>query len=376
MTSQALTVTLSPDETHHLIRVLRMTPGDEAFVFDGCGREYRCVFRAVQEDRARLDVQHELDESVESPLRLTLAQGLAKGEKFDFIVQKATELGVASIAPLITRYSEVRFAEQPAAKRLERWRRISLEVSEAMRPPQARRDRGSSYSFRVSRRRNRILRSKAARVQRKRRRASRAGARRDFNVIGDNCDNRAGRRMERSRTRAIEAIQQHLGHAGPASSSHRNRRDRGFDIDSTSRGRLVGLRQRVANATHFYDQAIETLTREKLRELQNERLRALIDRDRRQSVLSGKSAKGGDLNSRRSNAPKTSARCRSQPSRNSSPNKSSTRHSEDCSPIRLRTIVTFIRRRARPAARSRSSTPPRVGTGGSAAGVTCIARQA
>jgi 16S rRNA (uracil1498-N3)-methyltransferase len=121
-------ITLSPDETHHLIRVLRLTPGDDAFVFDGCGREYKCVFRAVQEDRARLDVQHELDESVESPLRITLAQGLAKGEKFDFIVQKATELGVASIAPLITRYSEVRFAEQPAAKRLERWRRISLEA--------------------------------------------------------------------------------------------------------------------------------------------------------------------------------------------------------------------------------------------------------
>jgi len=104
-----------------------MTPGDDAFVFDGCGREYRCVFRTVQEDRARLDVQHELDESVESPLRITLAQGLAKGEKFDFIVQKATELGVASIAPLITRYSEVRFVEQLAANRLERWRRISLE---------------------------------------------------------------------------------------------------------------------------------------------------------------------------------------------------------------------------------------------------------
>jgi 16S rRNA (uracil1498-N3)-methyltransferase len=122
------TITLSADETHHLIRVLRMTPGDEAFVFDGLGREYGCVFRSVHEDRARLDVQHELDEVVESPLRLNLAQGLAKGEKFDFIVQKATELGVASIAPLITRYSEVRFAEQPAAKRLERWRRISLEA--------------------------------------------------------------------------------------------------------------------------------------------------------------------------------------------------------------------------------------------------------
>ncbi|HSQ20705.1 MAG TPA: 16S rRNA (uracil(1498)-N(3))-methyltransferase [Blastocatellia bacterium] len=121
-------ITLSADETHHLVHLLRMTPGNEAFVFDGCGHEYRCNFRKVEHNHARLEITEALSDIVESPLHLTLAQGLAKGEKFDFIVQKATELGVSTIAPLITRYSDVRFDEQQKKKRVERWRRISLEA--------------------------------------------------------------------------------------------------------------------------------------------------------------------------------------------------------------------------------------------------------
>lgn len=122
------TVTLSTHETHHLLHVLRMTPGDEAFVFDGCGREYRCTFRRVESNHAHLDIHDQLSDLVESPLQITLAQALAKGEKFDFIIQKATELGVSVIVPLMTRYADVRLDEQQKASRLERWRRISLEA--------------------------------------------------------------------------------------------------------------------------------------------------------------------------------------------------------------------------------------------------------
>jgi 16S rRNA (uracil1498-N3)-methyltransferase len=121
-------VTLSTHETHHLIHVLRMTPGDQAFVFDGCGREYRCSFRRVEHNRAQLEIADQLSDVVESPNHLTLAQALAKGEKFDFIIQKATELGVSAIAPLITRYADVRLDEEQTTKRVERWRRISLEA--------------------------------------------------------------------------------------------------------------------------------------------------------------------------------------------------------------------------------------------------------
>jgi 16S rRNA (uracil1498-N3)-methyltransferase len=122
------TAMLAREETHHLTRVLRLKPGDEAFVFDGCGREYRCSFLKVEDNRARLAVIAELLDAVESPLRLALGQSLAKGEKFDFIVQKATELGVSSIVPLIADRADVKLAAARSANRLERWRRISLEA--------------------------------------------------------------------------------------------------------------------------------------------------------------------------------------------------------------------------------------------------------
>ncbi len=70
----ASSITLSNHETHHLIHVLRMTPGDEAFVFDGCGREYRCSFRRVEGNHAQLEIDAALCDVVESPLHLTLAQ--------------------------------------------------------------------------------------------------------------------------------------------------------------------------------------------------------------------------------------------------------------------------------------------------------------
>jgi len=122
------TVTLSTDETHHLTHVLRLTPGNPAFVFDGCGREYKCTFRGITNNRAHLEINETLSRVVESPLHLTLAQALAKGEKFDLIIQKATELGVTRIVPLMTRYADVKLDDQLVTRRLERWRRISLEA--------------------------------------------------------------------------------------------------------------------------------------------------------------------------------------------------------------------------------------------------------
>jgi 16S rRNA (uracil1498-N3)-methyltransferase len=119
---------LSSDESHHLARVLRLRGGDDAFAFDGCGREYRCRVASVDARGARLEIIEALADRVESPVALTLAQALTKGEKFDFIVQKATELGVRSIAPLITEQADVKLSDERAEKRAERWRRIALEA--------------------------------------------------------------------------------------------------------------------------------------------------------------------------------------------------------------------------------------------------------
>ena len=119
---------LSSEESHHLARVLRLRDGDEAFVFDGCGREYRCRVKRAETRGAQLEVIERLAGDVESPLDLTLAQALAKGEKFDLIVQKATELGVRAIAPLVTANADLKLSDERAEKRAERWRRIALEA--------------------------------------------------------------------------------------------------------------------------------------------------------------------------------------------------------------------------------------------------------
>ena len=121
-------IELGRDETHHLTRVLRLAVGDDAFVFDGCGREYRCRILALDRHCAQLEIIEPLADAVESPVGLTLAQAIVKGEKFDFIVQKATELGVRRIVPLITRYADVKLNDEKSTKRLARWQRIALEA--------------------------------------------------------------------------------------------------------------------------------------------------------------------------------------------------------------------------------------------------------
>jgi 16S rRNA (uracil1498-N3)-methyltransferase len=121
-------VRLSLDESHHLIRVLRLNRGDDVFVFDGYGREYQCKFDKIENQRAVLEIVEALSDEVESPLQLTLAQALAKGEKFDLVVQKATELGVSRIVPIASEHADWKLNREQAEKKVERWQRISLEA--------------------------------------------------------------------------------------------------------------------------------------------------------------------------------------------------------------------------------------------------------
>jgi 16S rRNA (uracil1498-N3)-methyltransferase len=121
-------VRLDDDEAHHLTRVLRLNSGARVFVFDGEGAEYECEVARVAKSDVELNLLRRLDDVVESPLRLTLAQALIKGDKFDWVIQKATELGVTRIAPLVTEHSDIKRAEERAGQRIQRWRRISLEA--------------------------------------------------------------------------------------------------------------------------------------------------------------------------------------------------------------------------------------------------------
>ena len=120
------TIRLTAEESHHLARVLRLREGERVSAFDGLGNEWECEIAAIHKSECRLSILKKLETVVESPLRLTLAQALVKGEKFDLVVQKATELGVSRILPVITEHCEIRISDERSEQRLQRWQRISL----------------------------------------------------------------------------------------------------------------------------------------------------------------------------------------------------------------------------------------------------------
>ena len=124
-------IRLQADEARHLREVLRLKPGDEVYVFDGEGKEFRCVIEISRRDTADLKVEKEVEPPhPESPLQLTLAVALLKSDKFDLVVQKATELGVTRIVPVQTRLADIKLKDQAdAGKRVTRWQRIALEAA-------------------------------------------------------------------------------------------------------------------------------------------------------------------------------------------------------------------------------------------------------
>jgi len=124
-------ITLASDEARHLREVLRLKVGDEVYVFNGAGKEFQCRVEETRRDAAHLMVVRAVDAArPESPLHLTLAVALLKGEKFDLVVQKATELGVTVIVPVVTKLADIRLRdESDVEKRLTRWQRIALEAA-------------------------------------------------------------------------------------------------------------------------------------------------------------------------------------------------------------------------------------------------------
>lgn len=119
---------LGPDETRHLRDVLRLGEGGLVGVFDGEGSEYRAEIIRISKAEATLRIIRQvLPAAPESELDLTLAVAILKGEKFDLIVQKAVELGVTGLVPLVTTRGDVK--PKDSANRAERWRRIGLEAA-------------------------------------------------------------------------------------------------------------------------------------------------------------------------------------------------------------------------------------------------------
>ncbi|MBK9163977.1 MAG: 16S rRNA (uracil(1498)-N(3))-methyltransferase [Acidobacteria bacterium] len=116
---------LDAGETHHLRDVLRLGVGGAVNVFDGEGQEYEAEIASVTKREAMLRIVRSVEPSaLESPLDLTIAAAVTPAEKFDLAVEKAVELGVRRLIPLITNRTEVKASA--ATRRLERWRRIAF----------------------------------------------------------------------------------------------------------------------------------------------------------------------------------------------------------------------------------------------------------
>lgn len=119
--------TITGPDVNHIRNVLRMKPGEKVVVSDGQDRDWYCIIAEITKDAVRLRAEAE-SEAAELPAELVLYQGLPKGDKMEWIIQKAVELGAAAVVPVVTARSVVRL-EGKAERRRERWQRIADEAA-------------------------------------------------------------------------------------------------------------------------------------------------------------------------------------------------------------------------------------------------------
>jgi 16S rRNA (uracil1498-N3)-methyltransferase len=124
------TVQLPDDAAHHATNVLRVRAGEDVTLFDGHGGEYAARVASIQKKRLLLDVLEHRAVERESPLHVVLVQGLSSGERMEFTIRKAVELGVAEIRPVRTAASVSRPKGERAASRQSHWQRIAISACE------------------------------------------------------------------------------------------------------------------------------------------------------------------------------------------------------------------------------------------------------
>jgi 16S rRNA (uracil1498-N3)-methyltransferase len=123
-------IELPPVPAHHATRVLRLVRGSEVVLFNGRGGEYPAVLEWVDKDMVTARCREWRDIERESPLDIRLAQGISSGERMDYTLQKAVELGVTAIQPLAMRRSVVKLSTERAEKRVSHWQGIVMAACE------------------------------------------------------------------------------------------------------------------------------------------------------------------------------------------------------------------------------------------------------
>jgi 16S rRNA (uracil1498-N3)-methyltransferase len=123
-------VALEDNAARHVGRVLRLNTGDELILFDGNGGEYQACIIELNKRELWVQCRDRREVSCESPLQLTLAQGISKGERMDYTIQKAVELGISRIVPIDTERSVVNLRGERLNKRMEHWRGVIISACE------------------------------------------------------------------------------------------------------------------------------------------------------------------------------------------------------------------------------------------------------
>jgi len=128
--STDMTVILDERTANHLARVLRLQPGAPVVLFNGRGGEYHGTLTSASKRAVAVQLSHHTPRDIESPLHITLGQCIARGTRMDFIVQKAVELGVAAIVPLLSERCEVKLKGERQKSRLQHWQGICISACE------------------------------------------------------------------------------------------------------------------------------------------------------------------------------------------------------------------------------------------------------
>lgn len=115
---------------NHVVRVLRLKPGAPLILFNGAGGEFRATLKSVERREALAQVDDFVAKEVESSLEIILAQGISKGERMDYTLQKAVELGVYIIVPLFTERSMVNLSRERLGNRLRHWQGVVIGACE------------------------------------------------------------------------------------------------------------------------------------------------------------------------------------------------------------------------------------------------------
>src|SRR5581483_4142427 len=124
------TVTLDSQASHHLARVLRAAVGEAVTVFNGEGGEYHGTIAHIDKKNVTVALSEFRARDTESPLNVTLAQGISRGEKMDYTIQKAVELGVNRIVPVLTERCTVKLDPERREKRWQHWQSIVVSAAE------------------------------------------------------------------------------------------------------------------------------------------------------------------------------------------------------------------------------------------------------